>query len=295
MGRFVAIVALAMLAVGCSELPTATSTTPPTATSSTTLGNTDTTTTTTEAVPVPGCEGAPDAYTSEGPVAIIGDSQSDASQISSLLVEPSGECERLEIGLQTAGGAPATALPEVRVEILPDSGVVRVRFPQSIRSTAITESILESAYVRRAYVVRALEGGLFVDLHVSEPVSARALELRNPARAAVELRPGGAPLQSGPAVAERVVVTEPGRRTVDYPLLISGYARTFEASVIARVVAAGTVEAEYVTTAADYLETWGEFAIEIPDGPGGEIAIFVGEDAPGDGSPTGVTIELSAG
>jgi hypothetical protein len=228
-------------------------------------------------------------------VSIVGAADSDASQISSLAVFTSGVCERFEVGLVTDGFAPATSAPETSVEILPEAGVVRIQFNGRIASTAVTDSLIESGLVHQAFVVRALNGGLFVDLHLARPVAARAVEMRNPARVAVELRPGGEPVALGSAIGGSVVVTSPSQRVVEYPFTIVGYARTFEANVIARVNVDGATADQYVTTAADWLETWGEFRIDVPSGPGGDITLFVGEESAKDGTLDGVDLELNAG
>lgn len=289
---FTLVAVLALLAAACADLPAPTGES--SAPTSTTTSITAPTTTTT-APPATGCEGDSDRFVEDGPVSIVGSGDSDASQISSLAVFPSGVCERFEIGLITDGLAPATSAPETSVEILADAGIVRVQFNGQITSTAVTDSLIESALVERAFVVRALSGGLFVDLHLSQPVAARALELRNPARVAVELRPGGLPVGLGSAIGQTVVVTSPTQRVVEYPFEVHGYARTFEANVIARLLVDGATAEEYVTTAADWLETWGEFRIEIGGGPGGDISLFIGEESAQDGSPIGVELDLNAG
>ncbi|HDH03140.1 MAG TPA: hypothetical protein ENH15_02710 [Actinobacteria bacterium] len=140
-----------------------------------------------------------------------------------------------------------------------------------------------------------MDGSMFVDLHLSESVGATAVELRNPARVAVELRPGGEPIQLGAAIGTNIVITEPARRTVEYPIVVRGYSRTFEATVLARLSAEGSAIDEYFTTAADWTVTWGEFVFEVPTGPGGDLSLFVGEESAEDGELEGVTLELSAG
>lgn len=245
--------------------------------------------------PTTGCEGGVDDYVDAGPIAIVGQASSDAAQISSLTVFEVGVCERFEVALVTEGGAPATSAPRTTAEIFPDSGLVRLRFTGGVTSTAVTESLIESTLVRQAYVVRGLDGSMFVDLHLSESVGARAVELRSPARVAVELRPGGEPVQLGASLGANVVVTDPARRTVEYPILVRGYSRTFEANVMARLSADGSAIDEYFTTAADWTQTWGEFVFEIPTGPGGVLSLFIGEESAEDGTIRGVTLDLSAG
>jgi hypothetical protein len=97
-----------------------------------------------------------------------------------------------------------------------------------------------------------------------------------------------APATTGGAV----VVLSPPPGETSYPLTVSGYARTFEATVVARILVDGTARAEATATATDWIDAWGSFSITIPDGPAGAVGLFVGGDSPRDGAPEGVTIPL---
>ncbi len=284
------LLVLTLVIAACAEISPPLADPPPSSTNPTLS-----TSPSTSIPPTTGCEGGVEDYVDAGPIAIVGQTSSDAAQISSLTVFDVGVCERFEVALVTEGGAPATSAPRTTAEIFPDSGLVRLRFSGGVASTAVTESLIESTLVRQAYVVRGLDGLMFVDLHLSASVGARAIELRNPARVAVELRPGGEPVQVGASLGANVVVTDPARRTVEYPILVRGYSRTFEATVMARLSADGSAIDEYFTTAADWTQTWGEFVLEIPSGPGGDLSLLVGEESAEDGTIRGVTLELSAG
>jgi NAD(P)H-flavin reductase len=89
---------------------------------------------------------------------------------------------------------------------------------------------------------------------------------------------------------------EPRGGGVTYPIVIRGYARTFEANVQAWIeqheamIASTKVHA----TAADWATTWGEFELTIPHGPDGDVTLFVGEESAKDGAPIGVRIPLRA-
>jgi hypothetical protein len=51
-----------------------------------------------------------------------------------------------------------------------------------------------------------------------------------------------------------------------------------------------------VTSAADYIEMWGEFRLEIEAGPSGRVTLFVGDYPPlDDAPPEGVELEFVAG
>ena len=242
-----------------------------------------------------GCEGGPEGFRVDGPLGIVGGAGADAQLISSVLLASIGECERLEIALSTAGGAPATRLPRAEVELIAASGIIRIKFDASVTASALTDSILEGSLVERAYVVRALDGSIFIDAHLSTTAAARTYVRQNPIRVAIEIQPTDGEPTDFPKVGGLVVVTEPPARVVEYPITIRGYARTFEATVVARIASESGVTAEAFTTAADYLELWGEFAVTLDDGPGGDVVIFVGEDSAEDGTPVGVEFMVSAG
>lgn len=96
-------------------------------------------------------------------------------------------------------------------------------------------------------------------------------------------------------VSDAAVVVTPTGRSAEYPLLIEGYARTFEATVLLRIRQGNRVEAEEVTPAADYLITWGEYRFEVSGGPNGKVDVFVGEDSPEDGTERGAHFTLVVG
>jgi hypothetical protein len=109
-------------------------------------------------------------------------------------------------------------------------------------------------------------------------------------RVVIDLKPA----EQAQAEEGLVVVLEPRPHSVHtYPLTVRGYARTFEANVIARVRVDGRLEVETFTTAASWAETWGQFEITIEDGPLGEIELFLGEDPARGGPEEGVYIDLT--
>ena len=76
--------------------------------------------------------------------------------------------------------------------------------------------------------------------------------------------------------------------TTSYPIEVSGYARTPEATVVIRFAVDGEQVATLGTPAADWLETWGAYAATIQDGPPGE-----GELTVGDGSDLDTAFEFT--
>src|SRR5690606_28602631 len=126
--------------------------------------------------------------------------------------------------------------------------------------------------------------------------TARAFVLDLPARLVVDVQPGGGPVGEAAhgGAADNVVVVMPGEQgTLDYPIDIAGYGRTFEANVLARLYQDGTMVAETNTTAASWAESWGQFSAIIDSGPTGDLELFVGTESAQDGSEQGVRLQVA--
>lgn len=201
-------------------------------------------------------------------------------------------CERfvLEMAAEETGSG---STGNVRAEVLRDLGVVRIALPNGASvDTAATDARFSGALARSAYTVRAPDGGIYVDLHLAAPAEARVLTLSDPARVAVDLRPGGPRIPPAPAAGQRVVVLQPRPGAASYPLTVTGYARTFEATVVARLEHSGHVVGETFTTATAWADAWGHYSLTIPEGPSGVVRLHVGEHSARDGSWEGVAVEL---
>jgi hypothetical protein len=203
-----------------------------------------------------------------------------------------GECERVSLALLRGDGAPQHPVVPLRGGLLRSYGIVRVAIPGAIDAIADPDTAIASPLVTAAYVVHARDGSYYVDIHLAQPALARLIPLARPARIGIDLSPGGGAVPTRAPRARNVVVLEPRAGAVTYPLKIRGYARTFEANVIARLSFAGKVARQTHGTAADYATTWGDFELTIPKGPSGDVDLFVGEDSAADGTPVGVTIPL---
>jgi hypothetical protein len=221
--------------------------------------------------------------------------EGDAELVTGLRWTAYEGCERLVVELATAGGAPATEPGGVRAELLRGKGIVRLRLDDQVTSTAIANRVVERQLVDRVYVVRSLDGDLYVDIHLGSAVLARASINRSPAEVIVDLQPGGPELGTRPGISDTAVVVGPPDDKAGYPLTIEGYARTFEATVVLRIRQGNRMDVEEVTSAADYLVTWGEYRFELSDGPNGRVEVFVGEDSPEDGQERGVHFNLVLG
>ena len=217
--------------------------------------------------------------------------QSDATKIGAISWDEGVGCETFRIAFETSEGAPATTPPTVTVDYLDPAPVLRIRL--DVDSTVVTDQLVESALVERLYVVRSLDGDMFIDFHLAAPAQTRFDIETSPAALLLDLQPGIVQHPTPPAGSEITVVVDPlDGVTVEPNFTITGYARTFEANVLVIATSDGQVVAQSNTTAADWLDTWGEFAIEVAVGPG-IVAIFVGEESPRDGSLRGVTFSVT--
>ena len=241
-------------------------------------------------VPEPGCPQAIE-FTSEERVLRLDQPTSDTGMIGLVSWDLSQGCESFQIDFETIEGAPSTTPPSAIVEYLDTRQVIRVFL--DIDKTVITDQSIETELVDRLYVVRALNGGMFVDFHLAKPVEARARITNSPAQLTLQLQSGTLPFEGTAALSQHAVVVEPSDGSVGATSVrISGYARTFEANVLIIATSGDRVVTETNAVAADWLETWGEFQTRL-DLPAGETSIFVGESSPKDGSLSGVTIRMT--
>jgi len=290
--HFVVPVLLALPTVSCAAPATTTTSSVPSTTTSTTAPPT-----TTGAPGLPPCLAGDQAFATDGALAsgLLDGEEGDAELVTGLRWTAYEGCERLVVELATAGGAPATEPGGVRSELLRDQGIIRLRLDDLVTSTAIADRVVERQMVDRVYVVRSLDGGIFVDIHLGSAVLARASVNRSPAEVIVDLQAGGPELATRPLIADTTVVISPTEDKAEYPVIVEGYARTFEATVVLRMRQGNRLDVEEVASAADYLVTWGAYRFEIPSGPAGNVEIFVGEDSPQDGQERGVLFNLVMG
>jgi hypothetical protein len=212
--------------------------------------------------------------------------------------ESGGElaCERLVVDLGAADGGPAQSVGEVSAELLRDQGVVRIHLGEFNRTDLVDsthDADLGGAWIDSANLVWSQDGQAYIDVHLSSAALASVTVLDSPARLVIDAQPGGAPVPAPAAKAGNIVVLQPrAAEAHSYPLTIRGYARTFEANVLARIYVDGQVQAESFTTAASWLEAWGEFELILEHGPTGSVELFVGEESAADGSEQGVRIPI---
>ena len=285
------LLVLAVLAVACTGPAVSTTTTStgvPTSTSAETTApaTTGPTSTTTAAA---GC-GGNQPMVEEGDAGLLPSPGSDAEQVGSITWTTTDECETFAIDFVTAESAPATTAPAASAEFLRQSAIFRVFL--DVEVTAVTDQLVQSPLVDRVFVVRRPDRSLFVDLHLVQPAVGRLVVSSTPGQLLVELAPGGADYEALSAFAANVVVVTPASGPVEVPIEITGYSRNFEANTLARVTQGTDVLDEDFTTAADWVETWGEYSITLDPVGTGEAELFVGEQSAQDGSDRGILLEV---
>lgn len=248
---------------------------------------------TTTSSPASGCgDGDSAPMVDEGPVYSIDQDASDAERIGAITWDTNVACENFIIEFVTAEGAPATTPPSITAEFLRDVGILRVAV--DVEMTVSTDQLVQSALVERLFVARKLDGtrSLFIDFHLAEPAVARVSVGISPGQLLVQLEAGGDPYPSVPAVTENIVLISPVEGPVENPVSLSGYSRNFEANTVGRITQGDNVLAEGFTTAADWVETWGEFSLDLEATGSGEADLFAGEFSAQDGSPRGVVVVI---
>jgi hypothetical protein len=208
-----------------------------------------------------------------------------------------GDFERVVLDLG-AGEEPAGAVPRWTLDSPEGDCLLRVNLP-SANATAVSDGGFGDGLLRNFHVVRAPEGGMFLDVLARRGFRYRVLELTGPARLVVDLRPTGARTKEPPpAQGGETVLVEPrsGARVSD-PLTVSGYSRNFEASntIVLKNDKGETLVRETVT-ANDWSSTWGYFeaTLDLPllQEKG---TLSVGTESARDGSFEGVEIPVRGG
>ena len=202
--------------------------------------------------------------------------------------------ERVVVDLGV-GDERAGRVPEWSLMSSPAGGRLRLTFP-SVSATGVSDGALGDALLKRFYVVRAPEGGMFVDVFARKAFSYRVIELEDPVRLSVDFKPSGGPLEeAAPAVGGRTVLVEPraGDR-VDAPLTVSGYSRNFEASnTVILEDERGKVLARRTVQGNDWASTWGYFETTL-DAPasGRKWTLRAGTESARDGDFEGVEVPV---
>ncbi len=197
-----------------------------------------------------------------------------------------------------AGEEPAGVVPRWTLASPEGDGLTRIHLP-SASATGVSDGRFGEGLVKGFHVVRAPEGGMFVDVTARRAFRYRTLELADPARLVVDFQTAGVPLKKPlPAVGGETVLVEPhsGARVSD-PLTVSGYSRNFEAAnTIVLKDDGGKELVRETVTANDWSTTWGYFEATLDLPPfSGKGVLQVGTSGARDGSFEGVEIPVRGG
>ena len=204
--------------------------------------------------------------------------------------------ERAVIDLGT-GEEPAGAVPEWSLISPKGDGLLRVNLP-SASATCVSDGSFGGGLLGGFHVVRAPEGGMFVDFFAHEEFRYRVIGPPDPARLVVDFQPTRRdPKLLSPAKGGDTVLVEPrsGARISD-PLTVSGYARNPEAAnTIILTGPRGKVLARRTVRSNDWSHTWGYFEATLDLPPlSGKGTLKVGAANASDGSSRGVEIPVWA-
>ncbi len=284
-GSWLTIAAITILVVACDGTtispPSSAGTEPPgTSTPDSTLP------------PIVECPGIGE-FNEGGAIAVVEGTESDSTTLGEITWTANDQCETFAFEFQTAEGAPATSVPEIRIDHLESFQVIRIRL--DVTRAVLTDQLVETALVDRLYVVDALDGDLFVDLHLASPAAVRARWTSSPARLTLDLRPGLTEFFGTSTVGETTVVVSPASGTaVPVTAQFMGYSRVEDGEVVLVVTQDGAIASQTSTSTVSTDATWREFQQTIGLPPG-EVSVLVGESDPEDGSLDGVTVEVTAG
>lgn len=280
------ILVLTVAACGQTAEPIATTSTDVTSTDVSSAPPTSSTT-----LPLVGGCGEGGDFFEGGVIGELNQEESDSTGIGTISWSGDEACEAFTIDFVTSEGAPPTTPPSVSATYVGELPIVRIQV--DVEGTVITDQLVESAFVDRLYVVRALDGGMFIDMHLSAPAQTRIRTSNSPAELEIEYQPGIVDYALKVESTDLVVLTSPADGApAEAPIGIEGYSRTFEANVLILVTTGDQLIEETFTTAADYVDTWGEFRTEVTLDPG-DYSLFVGDESAQDGSLQGVTIDLT--
>ena len=225
-----------------------------------------------------------------------GGSGYDADTVLAVRYGDQGDYERAVIDLGT-GDEPAGTMSRWTLVDSGGDGLLRVNLP-SASATCVSGGAFGDGLLDNFHVVRAPEGGMFVDFFARKAFLYRVVGLEDPARLVVDFKPAGASLKA-PLPAERgdtvLVEPRPGTRISD-PLTVSGYSRNREAAdTITLIGQHGRALVRKTVESNDWNHTWGYFEATIDLPPfSGAGTLKVGTKDSGDGSFDGVEIPVWA-
>jgi hypothetical protein len=197
-----------------------------------------------------------------------------------------------------SGGAPASRVPAWSLSSPTGEGYARITFPD-VGATSVSDGVFGGSIMNNFYVVRAPDGGMFVDIFATGAFQYRVTELPDPGRLVIDYRPASVALGFPiPAQSGKTVLFEPREgEAITSPLKVSGYSRNFEASNdITLRDSSGNVLSQDTALSNDWADTWGYFetSLEFPAFEG-QATLRVGSGSPRDGSFEGVEVPVTYG
>jgi hypothetical protein len=223
-----------------------------------------------------------------------GGSGYDADTVLAVRYGVHDDFERAVIDLGT-GERPAGTVPEWRLTSSGGDGLLRVDLPSAM-TTYVSDGRLGEGLLGSFHVVRAPDGGMFVDFFERQPFRYRVLQMQDPARLVVDFEPAGENLdEPPPAQGGNTVLVEPRQNAIiSDPLTVSGYSRNPEAAnSIILTGPRGKVLARRSVRSNDWSQTWGYFdaTIDLPSFSG-KTTLKVGTGNARDGTFEGVEVPI---
>jgi Immunoglobulin-like domain of bacterial spore germination len=224
-----------------------------------------------------------------------GGSGYDADTVIAVRYEVNEDYERAVIDLGT-GLEPAGPVPEWSLVSQEGKGLLRVTLP-SASATCVSDGEFGDGLLEGFHVVRAPEGGMFMDIFARQAFLYRVVELGDPARLVVDFEPKGdlkAPL---PAEGGNTVLVEPRpHASISDPLTVNGYSRNSEAAnTITLIDSDGKILVRRTVLSNDRDHTWGYFETTLDLPPfSGRGTLRVGTESTHNGSFEGTKIPLWA-
>jgi hypothetical protein len=195
------------------------------------------------------------------------------------------------------GLEPAGPVPEWSLVSQEGKGLLRVTLP-SASATCVSDGEFGDGLLESFHVVRAPEGGMFMDIFAREAFLYKVVELGDPARLVVDFKAKGdleAPL---PAEGGDTVLVEPRpHASISDPLTVNGYSRNSEAAnTITLIDSEGKILVRKTVLSNDRDHTWGYFETTLDLPPfSGKGTLRVGTESARNGSFEGAEIPLWAG
>ena len=223
-----------------------------------------------------------------------GGSGYDADTVLAVRYGVRDDYERAVIDLGT-GERPAGTVPEWTLTSSGGDGLLRVDLPSAM-TTYVSDGKFGEGVLGSFHVVRAPDGGMFVDFFERRPFRYRVLQMQDPARLVVDFEPAGENLdEPPPAQGGNTVLVEPRPNAIiSDPLTVSGYSRNPEAAnSITLTGPRGQVLARRSVRSNDWSQTWGYFDATIDLPPfSGKTTLKVGTGNARDGTFEGVEIPI---